>query len=943
TAHEAREEIYDYAGDLRTISDDHIAARGRTADYSRIASGSPNVFVTGVTGFLGAFIVAALFKKFPNAQLYCLVRAASAEAGFARIKSNCERHLVWNDEWSSQLHAVAGDLGADRFGCDEALWEQLCTSLDLIVHNGALVHWIYPYDKLRGPNVIGTLTALQLATEKRLVPIHFVSSTSVLDTDYYVDKLVTGQSVYESDDLQGSKTGLRSGYGQTKWVAEQLVFRARARGVPATIIRPGYIVGDSTTGVTNTDDFIWRLVKGCIQLGQAPRISNVVNMCSVDYVADCVVQVAASPKSLDRGVFHTWNPHGFKFDDLFASIIAAYGVSPIEYIQWRTSLLELTLATADHALFPLLHFVLDDLPTSTKSPELDDANTRAILQEAGAPACPKMDQLLPLYLGYLAHVGFIETPTLATLPTLPAWSRLGRDTLVARSGMISSVPVVSVSLDERIKLFESRKLSDRSTDQQMGSHASPSGSSQGETSAKAEVAKAVFYDQFIANNSTEPESILSSIRKMPWSRQEAPETRTVPAFNPAQVQKDIVRSSNSAQGSIGALREKLIHMMLFAQGEDDAPEVKVDVSNEPAQFRKLKSLHHKLNMVLEEYDLLTDSMRYLEVQEKLHVYEVEAQKSLQTEIKKLKQKYNDALAHNDVEEERNRVYVLERDCATLTKELAAMEKHKARLEEELRQERLRASNQSKEIDLLAKKATKRKLQTRLLRQTLQQQHSLFLQEEESTSEDDEESVANADLVSVSTCRSRPKWNSAPRTDLLSQKPPSSVFSPNSDDDSKSVASSRKSRISTRIGTVSQPSAASEHCRHALMELVRHMDQGSVTRLMAQHTISALLSFQKTLSGTGTAKRAVGVDQQEAERTASEFASPSYRGKEVARSSRPAVKVPDSFFITQRPPKASGHETIPAKPKLSKAKAKPPMPAPGKDELIGGIQGIKLGH
>ena len=52
----------------------------------------------------------------------------------------------------------------------------------------------------------------------------------------------------ESDDLQGSKTNLRSGYGQTKWVAEQLIFRARKRGVPATIIRPGYIVGDSSTG-----------------------------------------------------------------------------------------------------------------------------------------------------------------------------------------------------------------------------------------------------------------------------------------------------------------------------------------------------------------------------------------------------------------------------------------------------------------------------------------------------------------------------------------------------------------------------------------------------------------------------------------------------------------------------------------------------------------------
>lgn len=87
-----------------------------------------------------------------------------------------------------------------------------------------------------------------MATEKKLIPLHFVSSTSVLDTDHYVRKLMLGTSVFESDDLQGSKYGLRSGYGQTKWVAEQLIYQARARGVPATIIRPGYIVGDATSG-----------------------------------------------------------------------------------------------------------------------------------------------------------------------------------------------------------------------------------------------------------------------------------------------------------------------------------------------------------------------------------------------------------------------------------------------------------------------------------------------------------------------------------------------------------------------------------------------------------------------------------------------------------------------------------------------------------------------
>jgi len=35
---------------------------------------------------------------------------------------------------------------------------------------------------------------------------------------------------------------------QSKWVSENLIFEARNRGVPVTIIRPGYIVGHSRTG-----------------------------------------------------------------------------------------------------------------------------------------------------------------------------------------------------------------------------------------------------------------------------------------------------------------------------------------------------------------------------------------------------------------------------------------------------------------------------------------------------------------------------------------------------------------------------------------------------------------------------------------------------------------------------------------------------------------------
>jgi L-aminoadipate-semialdehyde dehydrogenase len=61
--------------------------------------------------------------------------------------------------------------------------------------------------------------------------------------------------------------------------------------------------------VGNADDFLWRLIKGCIQLGKVPKIANIVNMTPVDYVASCIVAVMGKEEHLSRSVYHIWHPH----------------------------------------------------------------------------------------------------------------------------------------------------------------------------------------------------------------------------------------------------------------------------------------------------------------------------------------------------------------------------------------------------------------------------------------------------------------------------------------------------------------------------------------------------------------------------------------------------------------------------------------------------------
>lgn len=410
---------------------------GYTSDFNSLRSRLPesgllsalprsknnqSILLTGATGFLGVFILHYLLKQDSSSKIFCLVRPDNNISGKNRVVQALKDHCLYDPSEDDRIISAVGDLSKSRLGLSNDTWNELSNNIDYIIHNGALVHWVYPYHKLRPSNVMATLEIIQLATTNSIKPIFFVSSTSVLDTPYYLQfsevEIEKGNAgILESDDLSGSQFGLKTGYAQSKWVAEKLLMELMNRGLPISIVRPGYIVGDSQSGVTNTDDFIWRLVKGCIELSSVPIMNNMINMCPVDYVARVIAQMALSAS--ENHVYHITNPHPFRFDDLFHSLLRyGYELDSVAYMSWRDHLMNYTLNSNDSALYPLLHFVLDDLPTSTKAPRLADFNTQALL-DGTSIRCPSIDEKLGLYLSYLVQVSFLPKPSNSDADPLP--------------------------------------------------------------------------------------------------------------------------------------------------------------------------------------------------------------------------------------------------------------------------------------------------------------------------------------------------------------------------------------------------------------------------------------------------------------------------------------------------------------------------------------------
>ncbi|RHZ54412.1 non-ribosomal peptide synthetase [Aspergillus thermomutatus] len=259
------------------------------------------VFITGVTGFVGAHLLHHLMQRPAVKQIACLARPKNGLSAATRIQRALERYDLWPDafEQTQKLLTLEGDLADSELGLGTKKFTWLADWASVIFHLGAKVNFCESYREHHTANVVGTCNALRLAAAGRRKAFHYMSSIDV----WGPTGCILGTKVlYEDEPLQPHIQGLRYdlGYAQSQWTAEAMVRRMRDRGLPVAIYRPGFIIGDSTTGTSNPDDFFSRFVVGCIQLGTFPRLDQRLEYVTVDYVLAAIMQIASDNSNLGR-------------------------------------------------------------------------------------------------------------------------------------------------------------------------------------------------------------------------------------------------------------------------------------------------------------------------------------------------------------------------------------------------------------------------------------------------------------------------------------------------------------------------------------------------------------------------------------------------------------------------------------------------------------------
>ena len=199
-----------------------------------------DLLMTGFPGFLGSALLPKILARREGAHAFCLVQSHYLDLAAERIAQIEDVH----PEVVGRISLVTGDITEPGLGIDYAERARL-QAVTEVWHLAAVYDLAVPEEIARKVNVEGTAHVLEFCLSRREFRRLQYVSTCYVSGDY--------DGEFPEDDLDLGQ-GFLNHYESTKFEAEVLVRRAIRAGLPATIYRPGIVVGDSATGETQKYD-----------------------------------------------------------------------------------------------------------------------------------------------------------------------------------------------------------------------------------------------------------------------------------------------------------------------------------------------------------------------------------------------------------------------------------------------------------------------------------------------------------------------------------------------------------------------------------------------------------------------------------------------------------------------------------------------------------------
>ncbi|KAK1622516.1 amino acid adenylation domain-containing protein [Colletotrichum phormii] len=313
------------------------------------------VFLTGASGYLGTQILRQLLERRDVACVTTLVRGATPQAAKSRVIEAAQKALWWTEFHDEKLDVWMGDLAKPELGLGQEQWDLLGDghTYDVIVHNGAVVHWNKSYAALEAVNIHSTVQLLGIAVQNPALRFVYVSGGR------------QWKNAEERDEDVARELSDSMGYSQTKFVAEVLAKRAAER-CPIDqrnigVFRPGLIIGTPAEGVANMDDYIWRLTAANINMGiyNADEEQAWLHLSDAATTSVAVIRTAFNPEPSGNPVAQ--HEEGMTWGAFWTLVKGmGYDICPTRAAEWLSTVRnDISRRKEKHPLWPLAHLLED--------------------------------------------------------------------------------------------------------------------------------------------------------------------------------------------------------------------------------------------------------------------------------------------------------------------------------------------------------------------------------------------------------------------------------------------------------------------------------------------------------------------------------------------------------------------------------------------------------
>jgi nucleoside-diphosphate-sugar epimerase len=266
-------------------------------------------FITGFPGFIASQIIRKLIAESKEyKQIYVLVQPPKIDQAQAEIE-NLEKEYGKD---AVNIEILKGDITVKHLALTKEELDRFKEEITHVFHLAAIYDLAVSREFAYQVNVKGTEHVndfvLSLPNIKRYV--------------YFSTAYIAGTregTIFENEIIKTQQ--FHNFYEETKYKAEIQV-RTIMKKVPTTIIRPGIVVGNSTTGETMKFDGPYFILNIFDKLRKLPIIPYIgsgdyeINIVPVDYVVDATVYLALNEIGEGK-TYHLTDPRPYKGREVY--------------------------------------------------------------------------------------------------------------------------------------------------------------------------------------------------------------------------------------------------------------------------------------------------------------------------------------------------------------------------------------------------------------------------------------------------------------------------------------------------------------------------------------------------------------------------------------------------------------------------------------------------